>query len=328
MNHNCDFSTDTTALSLRNKINKTEFKDNKIINIYDDNSICGKSYQCNLFSDTWIIYYNLKMLEPAIFPLEENGGIRFNYCIAGRCEMTYKNNKVIYIGNGDFISAFLDQKPYQHDFPLGMYRGFSIVTSLENLDEFLNRTFNSKEITGKALLDKLKSHDEYLILSNNEKIKTIMEDISYLKDVLWKEKAIVALTQLVVFLLSDDIEVSRKAGKYFDTKLSNKVKYIKKEVTNNIEKYVSIEGISKNYNISARTFSDCFKEIYGTTYYAFIKEYRIKKAAELLVRENNSITEIALAVGYQNPGKFSKAFYDVMGITPLKFRKNSITGLD
>lgn len=328
MNTKLIYSNDNMALCLRDKIKKTEFKGNKIINDYEYNSFSGKSIQHNLFRNTWIAYYDLKIPESKLFTIEENGEIRFNYCISGRCEFTYKNNKVIYIGNGDFISAFLDYKSYQHDFPLEIYKGFTIVTTLQDLDVFLNKIFSSERITGKSFIDKLKSHDNFLLFSNNDKIKSIMEELFYLDDAFWKEKSIIALTQLVVFLLSDDNEACIRTKKYIDTNLSNKVKHIKEKVTKNIEQYTSIEQISKIYGISSRTFSECFKEVYGNTYYAFIKEYRVKKAAELLAKNKQTITEIALSVGYQNPGKFSKAFCEVMGTTPLKFRKNLITGLD
>lgn len=321
MNTKNNVFNNNVTLSFQNKIKKMENKNDKIINTYEDESLCGNSVQCKLFNNTWIVYYDLKVMEPEILTREENGSIRMNYCISGRCELTYKNNKVIYIGKGDFITALLDTKSYKHDFPLGIYKGVSIVTSFEDLDEFLSKMFCSTKINIKSLAGKFEHNDRYLLFSNNEKVKLIVEQIMYLKDNLWREKSIVALMQLIVFLFSDDIDACKKDGKYIDVNLSYKIKEIKKEVTQNLEKYVSIEEVSQKYNISERTFSDCFKEIYGNTYYSFIKEYRIKKAAELLITSDDSITEIALSVGYQNPGKFSKVFKEIMGITPLKFRK-------
>ena len=44
---------------------------------------------------------------------------------------------------------------------------------------------------------------------------------------------------------------------------------------------------------------------------------------------NDTIGQIAIAVGYQNASKFSKAFSSIMGVTPKCFRKNnSITVLE
>ena len=44
-------------------------------------------------------------------------------------------------------------------------------------------------------------------------------------------------------------------------------------------------------------------------------------AANLLMEDSKvEIQEIAL--GYENPGKFSSAFKSVMGVTPAKYRKH------
>ena len=44
-------------------------------------------------------------------------------------------------------------------------------------------------------------------------------------------------------------------------------------------------------------------------------------AANLLMEDSKvEIQEIALKMGYENPGKFSSAFKSVMGVTPAKYR--------
>ena len=43
-------------------------------------------------------------------------------------------------------------------------------------------------------------------------------------------------------------------------------------------------------------------------------------AANLLMEDSKE--EIALKMGYENPGKFSSAFKSVMGVTPAKYRKH------
>lgn len=49
-------------------------------------------------------------------------------------------------------------------------------------------------------------------------------------------------------------------------------------------------------------------------------------AANLLMEDSKvEIQEIALKMGYENPGKFSSAFKSVMGVmgvTPAKYRKH------
>ena len=64
-----------------------------------------------------------------------------------------------------------------------------------------------------------------------------------------------------------------------------------------------------------------FKTVYGQPIASYMKEYRIKKAMELLRTTNDSIASIATCVGYETQGKFTKAFKDVALQLPTEYRK-------
>ncbi|MDF2883488.1 MAG: Transcriptional regulator [Clostridiaceae bacterium] len=323
MNKQLYISDTKNHFSFEEMVEKVEHIENKTICYYNKNYICGKTIQYEIFDGIWIIYHNLILSISELFPLEEPGMIRMNYCISGRCELNFKNNKVFYVGAGDFVAALIDDKQYKHNFPLGKYKGISIVTNERKLDDFLKTIFVNTKITSSMLIQKIKQYEQYMLLSNNSIVQEIMKEIILFNDKFWMEKSILKFAELILLLINNDKEVNQIKDKYFDKNLTNKVKQIKKEVTQNAEVYITIEEIGKKYNVSSRAFSDCFKEIYGKTYYAFIKEFRIKKAADLLCVTNRSIGEIAIEVGYQNASKFSKAFSDVMGVTPNYFRKNN-----
>ena len=56
--------------------------------------------------------------------------------------------------------------------------------------------------------------------------------------------------------------------------------------------------------------------------YAYLKEKRIQKAAELLRETNHEIGKIAGMVGYDNASKFSNSFKSIMGINPSEYKKS------
>ncbi|WP_347488107.1 AraC family transcriptional regulator [Desulfoscipio sp. XC116] len=309
--------------SFRSLVEKVEQVDNRAVFHYDKHYIRGKTVQSEIFDGIWIIYHDLTLQTPEVFPMEETGFIRMNYCISGRCEMDYKNHKVFYIGSGDFIAALLGDKHHKHIFPLGNYEGISIVTTETKLDGFLKTIFMDTQITSSVLIQKMKQCGKFMLLSNRYKIKEIMSKMIILNDTFWKEKTVLKFAELVILLIDDDMEAMESKEKYFERHLTDKVKQIKKEVTENMEEHLTIKEVAEKHHISSRAFSECFKEIYGKTYYAFIKEFRIKKAADMLRSTNNSVTEIAITVGYQNASKFSKAFSDIVGVTPICYRKNN-----
>lgn len=316
-------------LSFEQMVEKVEQAAYKTTYHYNKDYICGKTIQYEIFDGIWIVYHDLILKVSELFPLEEIGFIEMNYCIAGRCESDYENHRVFYVGPGDFAAALLANEQHKHNFPLGNYKGISITTTEDRLDSFLKAIFGNTKITSSMFIEKIKEYGKYMLLSNDLRIQNIMKDIIIPGDSFWTERAKLKFGELLLVLLNDDIEASENRSKYFDRDLVDRVKLIKKEITENAESYITIEEIAHKYNISSRAFSECFKEIYGKTYYSFIKEFRIKKAASMLCKTDYNIRDIAITVGYQNASKFSKAFSDIMGVTPICFRKNnSITVLE
>ena len=88
----------------------------------------------------------------------------------------------------------------------------------------------------------------------------------------------------------------------------------------------TIEELSLRFHMNPTTLKAEFKRVFGQPVAAYMKEYRMKQAAQLLRQTDLPISEIATAVGYQNQSKFTRAFRDVMGILPKNCRKNKNSG--
>ena len=92
-----------------------------------------------------------------------------------------------------------------------------------------------------------------------------------------------------------------------------KIRAIHEQITSNLQVRVTIEELSKQYDMPATSMKKCFREIYGDSIYSYQKRYRMNVAANLLMEDSKvEIQEIALKMGYENPGKFSSAFKSVM----------------
>lgn len=110
---------------------------------------------------------------------------------------------------------------------------------------------------------------------------------------------------------------------YYDKTQMEKIRAIHEQITSNLQVRVTIEELSKQYDMPATSMKKCFREIYGDSIYSYQKRYCMNVAANLLMEDSKvEIQEIALKMGYENPGKFSSAFKSVMGVTPAKYRKH------
>lgn len=85
----------------------------------------------------------------------------------------------------------------------------------------------------------------------------------------------------------------------------------------------TIEELSTKFLINPTTLKSTFKKVFGLPVAAYMKEYRIKKAMELLLTSDISISDIANAVGYENQSKFTSAFKNITGILPKDYRRSN-----
>lgn len=65
----------------------------------------------------------------------------------------------------------------------------------------------------------------------------------------------------------------------------------------------------------------CFRNVIGTTPVQYLNQYRIQRAAELLLSTDCKIMEIGLQCGFQEMGWFARTFRKVKGCTPSEYRR-------
>ncbi len=86
---------------------------------------------------------------------------------------------------------------------------------------------------------------------------------------------------------------------------------------------VTIEDLSKQFLMNPTTLKKAFKDVYGTSIAAHMKEHRMEHAARLLLETNDSIAQIAFAVGYESQSRFTGAFKEKYDMLPSTYRKIS-----
>lgn len=84
---------------------------------------------------------------------------------------------------------------------------------------------------------------------------------------------------------------------------------------------ISLEFVAEKLYISPAHLSRLFKKETGKNFIDFLKEYRLKKACELLRNTNFRVTEISKMVGYDSASYFTTVFHKFYNITPAQFRE-------
>lgn len=84
---------------------------------------------------------------------------------------------------------------------------------------------------------------------------------------------------------------------------------------------ISRETITRELHVSEGHISHLFRKETGFSLTEYITNMRIEKAKELLLRTNDSITEICEQIGYNYQAYFTKVFREKTGLSPYQYRK-------
>ena len=92
--------------------------------------------------------------------------------------------------------------------------------------------------------------------------------------------------------------------------------YIEKNYHENIQ----VKDVAAACNLDRSHLGKIFKIHVGTTLQAFLREYRVSKACELMTTSHYTIGQISAMVGYPNMFHFSRMFKSIMGQPPSQWR--------
>lgn len=91
---------------------------------------------------------------------------------------------------------------------------------------------------------------------------------------------------------------------------------------------LSLAMLSDLFNISSRHLNRVFKEETGDTVIEALHQIRIERAKRLLLESDEKVISIAMEVGYDDPAFFTRLFSRKVGVSPGKFRGESVHNLE
>lgn len=96
------------------------------------------------------------------------------------------------------------------------------------------------------------------------------------------------------------------------------VRYINDNFQN---EQMSLEYVSKKFNVSIYYISKFFKNIAGYNFNQYITRLRMERAKELLASTKKTLREITVEIGYIDESSFLRKFKSNFGETPGQYRK-------
>ena len=88
----------------------------------------------------------------------------------------------------------------------------------------------------------------------------------------------------------------------------------------------TIADVARACGVSVSTLRRAFVRVTGMPVHAWLTSERMRVASDLLLESDRPVGDVALAVGYANPSKFSRAFSSRVGMTPREWRRAAGNG--
>lgn len=281
----------------------------------------GKMTSFHIFPGIEMIYndfrtsYCFEMINPKPHIME------INHCRQGRFECKLKKDTYAYLGEGNLAVNMWGNETSSSRFPLKIYKGITILIDLQKAQKSLYGILEGVEVDLNCLREKLCPKDQCMICKTPKKIDHIFQELYDEEPKIQLGYLRLKVLELLMILSVRSVPSSFAVSQYFSTEQVQKVKCVREDLTTFLSKNITLKELAVRYEISLTGLKSCFKAVYGSTVFAYRREYRMQVAAKMLKDTNYTIAEIAGQVGYENPGKFSSAFKQIMGITPKEYRR-------
>ena len=254
----------------------------------------------------------------------EKGPLLVNYCVTGRCEMILNNENFVYVKDGEIsLTECFAQKQYVY--PRRIYEGMEFFVDIDTLTE--QSTWVQKEfsIDFHRIVDRFCPEGGTYISSVLPEGEEILTKLWGLFDI----PVPYSISQMKIYTLAlfsllqniNDIPPSQACTFFTETQVDI-AKRVEKIITSDLRQHHPAWELAAQFSVSETSLKNYFRGVFGQNISIYLREVRMKKAAELLTSTRLSVAEIAELVGYMNQSKFASVFKKQFGLSPLEYRRS------
>ena len=244
---------------------------------------------------------------------EANAELRpllINYCVAGRSELLLDDGAYIYLKENDFaVSEQTAQDGYI--FPTRLYQGIKIYFDIEQLSQNAQELISAFELDFTLLRENYCRRQKTYINEADSTLTAIFHKLWALSEQPSLFYLRIYTLELIYELLHTEPRPSKTCGFYTELQVGI-AKKAEQILTADLRKHIPLRLLAEKFY---------FRGVYGQNISTYLREARMKAAAEFLEDTSRPIAEIAEQIGYSNQGKFAAVFKKQFGMSPLEYRR-------
>ena len=248
--------------------------------------------------------------------------LAIDHCREGQMEYVARSGMVGYMTPGDMKLDRRKQHTGEFVFPSCHYHGLTVAFDLDAVGSSLSDEVKNFPVRPEQIIERFSLADYPRILHGLPEAEHIFGELYRVPAKIRIPYFKVKILELLLYFDAVTVPEHEDNRPYFYRTQAEKVKAIRRFLTEHISENFTQEELSRRFDIPMTAMKSCFRSIYGEAIGTWLAGYRMNTAAELLLREKEAgIAEIGSRVGYDNAGKFTEAFKKVMKLTPSEYRR-------
>lgn len=269
----------------------------------------------------FIVYHSVLPKDMKGFPLHWHEEMEIIYVIEGNINITIQNNE--YTVHKNEIALIAPESIHsirQHNDEPAVY--FNILFRFSMLSG------GEEAICKKKYLDPIYERKfimpEYLDDSNP--IKSELEPlINNLTDINWpdgnKNEFLIKARLLEIMHIIKNHCKKAQGDEKNANEVNRKIKKSLIYLETNYHENITIAQIAKVSNFSESYFSKLFRQLTGSSFTRYLKDYRLERAAQMLRNSDSRVSDVAFLVGFNNLSYFTRAFKTKYKINPKAYKE-------
>ncbi|MGF1765861.1 AraC family transcriptional regulator [Enterovibrio makurazakiensis] len=131
----------------------------------------------------------------------------------------------------------------------------------------------------------------------------------------------------ILMLLSEDKSAQTLTSRPFcfyvakDTPIFDKLEKAQQFIADHYNTQISVEDMCKHLHMSESSVYRMFEKHFAESFSDHLKNHRLGKACEWLIRSNIAVSVVSEQVGFTNLSNFNRQFRAAKGMTPTTFRR-------
>lgn len=283
----------------------------------DGGDVVMTSYE--VFPGIHLIYDDVHTQQCTIGRSDIGDILEINHCREGRIECEF-GDAFFYLSQGDVAISRKQDAGHDSYFPGGHYHGITIMIDMERTPDCLSCFLDDVNVKPASLATQFCGESACFVMREKPELKHVFSELYTVPEAIRKGYFKVKVLEALLFLSGVNPQEEALAQASVPKAQVVLAKCVCRYLSEHMESRPTTEQVAEHFHVSPTLIKSSFKSVYGTSLYAFIRIQKMREAALLLKRTDQTILEIAGRFGYENGSKFAKAFRNVMGVSPAEYR--------